>query len=118
MKFPINHARIVTAARIWVFLATVALANECSGWAVEGLANGDGHPLGRDFINSWTDARLALLGRFSEVYDLTASQKFQQTVINGSLAIYHYIYPPSMAILILLLRAVARSRQCLSSVRV
>ena len=95
----INNGRLVTVARIWVLMAAVALAVEFFGHGVGGLTNGGSHPLGHDFINSWSGAKLALMGRFGEVYDFTAFHVFQESVVGDSLTNYHYSYPPTMALL-------------------
>jgi hypothetical protein len=99
MASPLNNARLAAIARIWILVAAVALIVEFSGFTVEGLTNGQGHPLGRDFLNSWAGAKLVLLGRFADAYDFAAYHDFQQTIVGAAIQMYHYSYPPTMALL-------------------
>lgn len=95
----IGRLRLDVLAWIWLIAAATAIAIEYSGHWSAGLTNGDGHPLGRDFVNMWAGARLAWLGRFNEVYDLAAFHAFQESIVGAGLSMYHYSYPPVMALL-------------------
>lgn len=60
-----------------------------------GLTTPTGQAFGSDFIDFWSAARLALLGRLADIYDLERFHRFQEEVLGGSLDLYHYSYPPS-----------------------
>ncbi|NMJ41776.1 DUF2029 domain-containing protein [Roseomonas sp. JC162] len=60
-----------------------------------GLTTPTGQAFGSDFVNFWSAARLALLGRIPDIYDLDRFHQFQEAALGGSLDLYHYSYPPS-----------------------
>ncbi len=94
-----------TLAGVWIFVATVALVVEFAGYFEAGLTNGRGYPLGQDFINMWAGAKLTALGRTEEIFDFGAFHAFHLSVVGASIQLYHYSYPPVMAVLSLPLAA-------------
>jgi membrane protein CcdC involved in cytochrome C biogenesis len=66
-----------------------------------GLTAGGTYAFGDDFICFWSGPRLALLGRFPEAYDFERFHQFAMSVLGGPIHMYHYDYPPSMALLML-----------------
>lgn len=95
-----------TLASLWIFIAAIALIVEFSGYFEAGLTNGRGYPLGHDFINMWAGAKLTALGRTAEIYDFGAFHAFHLSVVDAGIQLYHYSYPPVMAVLSLPLAAV------------
>ncbi len=95
-----------TLASIWIVVAAIALTVEFSNYLEAGLTDGNGYPLGHDFINTWAGAKLAALGRTGEIYDFAAFHAFQRSVVGADIQMYHYSYPPVMAVLSLPLAAV------------
>ena len=65
-----------------------------------GLTNGDGRPIGDDFINYWSGSFLALHQRAAEVYNWHAYHAFQEQVVGAAVSPnYNYSYPPVMLVL-------------------
>ena len=86
--------RLLAIARIWCVIALPLLAFTWWRQSSVGLTDGIGHPLGEDFINFWSGARLALGGDWRTVYDIAAFHRFEEAVVGGPLDLYHYSYPP------------------------
>jgi arabinofuranan 3-O-arabinosyltransferase len=106
--------RIRAAAQCWVVVAVIVYFFNLLQQTNLGLTNGTGRPLGDDFINYWSAAKLATLQRASEIYDMDAFNAFQETVVGatieyfnyvGPIAFYHYSYSPAMILLTLPLAA-------------
>jgi arabinofuranan 3-O-arabinosyltransferase len=89
-----DRGLLTRVAVMWIAAAVAA-----HGWYVfdrtrVNLTDGSRWPLGDDFINTWSGARLALHGRVGEIYDLAAFHAFQASVVGPDLQLYHYSYPP------------------------
>ena len=67
---------------------------------IRGVLYADGSPVGGDFINLWSTARLIVLGRVSEIYPVARFMAFQGT-ITGHAEIYlrQWAYPPHSLLL-------------------
>lgn len=105
---------VLAAARCWIVLAGAYYLFDLLHQTQQGLTNGMGRPFGDDFINYWSAAKLAVLGRASEIYDLQAFHAFHETVTGaatgfhppiGPITFYHYSYPPVLLLLTLPLAA-------------
>ncbi len=110
-----NAATIRAAAHCWIVIAGAYCIYDFFFLHTQlGLTNGMGQPLGDDFINYWSAAKLASLQRAAEIYDLHAFNAFQTTAAGapvgylspiGPIAFYHYSYPPALFLLTLPLAA-------------
>ena len=89
----------------WIAIAAAVFLFDLFQQTKLGLTNGTGRPLGDDFVNYWSAAKLASLQRASEVYDWMAFHRFQESVAGGPLDFYHYSYPPVLLLLTLPLAA-------------
>lgn len=111
-----NADTLRVVAHCWIALAAAYCLYEFLFLHTRlGLTNGLGRPLGDDFINYWSAAKLASLQRVAEIYDLHAFNAFQGTVVGatvgyhnpiGPITFYHYSYPPVLFLLTLPLAAI------------
>lgn len=67
---------------------------------IEGYLYPDGTPAGGDFINLWAAAKLALEGRFAEVYDPAAFMSFQAGLAGAPTGLRLWVYPSHSLLLI------------------
>jgi arabinofuranan 3-O-arabinosyltransferase len=89
-----------TIARTWVVLAGAFCVYDLFRKATVGLTDGDGRPIGDDFINYWSGAFLALHQRAAEIYHWPAYHAFQEQLVGAAVSPnYNYSYPPVMLIL-------------------
>jgi alpha-1,2-mannosyltransferase len=65
----------------------------------KGLLFADGTPVGGDFINMWTTARLVLSGDIAAIYDPDAFMAFQQTLVPADIGLRLWAYPPQTLLL-------------------
>jgi arabinofuranan 3-O-arabinosyltransferase len=89
----------VVLARCAIPVMAVAYVVDLVRQTRDGLTNGDGRPLGDDFINYWSAAVLSAHGRAREVYDWTAFHAFHEILTGSALDFYHYSYPPILLLL-------------------
>jgi len=61
----------------------------------EGLLDGTGHAMGRDFVNNWTAARLASEGRIHEVFDPFQFYAAVHAMVDPTLLFHFWPYPPT-----------------------
>src|SRR5262245_43493273 len=67
---------------------------------VRGVLYPDGTPVGGDFINLWSTARLILLGRVAEIYPVARFMAFQGTITGGAdIGLREWAYPPHSLLL-------------------
>lgn len=76
-----------------------------AGWAAElaqsgGLLFRNGTPVGGDFINMWTVARLVLAGDVGAIYDPAAFDAFQQSLVQSDIGLRLWAYPPHILLLV------------------
>lgn len=69
------------------------------GWGMElsrssGYLFQNGTPVGGDFVNLWTVARLVLMRDFAGIYDPAAYDAFQQSWVGGYIGLRLWAYPP------------------------
>jgi alpha-1,2-mannosyltransferase len=68
--------------------------------AVKGVLYPDGTPVGGDFINLWSAAKLVLAGRLEDIYLVERFMSFQGTITNGAdIGLRLWAYPPHSLLL-------------------
>lgn len=79
-----------------MFAVTTLLLLAADTWmhTRAGLADAEGIPLGRDFINYWSGAKLAAAGHAMQAYDLDGFVAFQRAHIAANATLKWYSYPP------------------------
>jgi arabinofuranan 3-O-arabinosyltransferase len=84
-----------------LFAAAVLLLLVADVWmhTRAGLADAEGIPLGRDFINYWSGAKLASSGHALQVYDIDGFAAFQRAHVAANATLKWYSYPPVMLLL-------------------
>jgi len=102
---PISAAVMRGFGAALAVLGGIAFVGHLWHETANGLASEHGLAFGDDFVNFWSAARLTLLGRTMEVYDVEALHQFQRMVLGGDIHLYHYNYPPSAILLTLPLGA-------------
>jgi len=60
----------------------------------DGLLIGPASPLGGDFVNLWSAARLVLSGDFQSIYPPDAFMAFQRTFLDADIGLRQWAYPP------------------------
>ncbi|WP_054312612.1 glycosyltransferase family 87 protein [Mesorhizobium sp. 1M-11] len=74
-------------------------SSELSG--INGLLNADGRPVGDDFINLWTVARMELSGQAGKIYSIADFEAYQATLVGGAeLGLRLWAYPPHSLLLV------------------
>jgi hypothetical protein len=67
---------------------------------IRGVLYPDGTPVGGDFINLWSTARLIVLERVSEIYRVARFMAFQDTITGGvDIGLREWAYPPQSLLL-------------------
>jgi len=67
---------------------------------IRGVLYPDGTPVGGDFINLWSTARLIVLGRVSEIYPVARFMAFEDTITgNADIGLRQWAYPPHSLLL-------------------
>ena len=83
----------------WCLAWPIQLALHLAGQMQKGWTDGIDRPFGEDFLNFWSGGRLALSDAAATLYDIHAYHAFQVRVVGGPIDLYHYSYPPTMALL-------------------
>jgi len=113
-RFSPNMDTLRAVAHCWIVVAAAAYLFDLWRQTAVGLTDGSGRPFGDDFINYYSAAKLAVLGRVDEVFNLDAFNAFQEAVVgadvfytgvSGPITFYHYGYPPVLILLTLPLAA-------------
>lgn len=74
-------------------------SGELSG--ISGLLYADGRPVGGDFINLWTVARMELSGQADKIYSVADFDTYQKTLVGGAdLGLRLWAYPPHSLLLV------------------
>jgi arabinofuranan 3-O-arabinosyltransferase len=89
----------IPIARCFAGIAAVTYVIDLLQQMRDRLTDGNGRPLGDDFVNYWSGAFLASHGRAAEVYDPAAFHAFEQSVVGPQLGAFHYSYPPVLLVL-------------------
>ncbi|HWA49555.1 MAG TPA: glycosyltransferase family 87 protein [Dongiaceae bacterium] len=67
----------------------------------DGLFSADGIPLGRDYVNVWTAARIALEGGVADLADPIRFHALQEQLLGRPFELHNWSYPPHLIPLIL-----------------
>jgi hypothetical protein len=94
-----DPARLRLISRAWLIAAACTFAAHLWLQTARGMTDGAGHPFGDDTLNFWSAARLAVLGRIDEIYDLLKFHEFEMLQVGHTIDFYHYSYPPVMVLL-------------------
>jgi hypothetical protein len=97
-----DAALLRKVAHVWVALAGAFCAFDLWRKTMVGLTDGDGRPVGDDFINYFSGAYLALHQRAAEIYHWPAYHAFQEALVGAAVSPnYNYSYPPLALVLTL-----------------
>src|SRR5256885_7038743 len=89
-------------AHVWIALAGAFCAFDLYRKTAVGLTDGDGRPIGDDFVNYFSGAYLALHQRVAEIYHWPGYHAFQETLVGAAVSPnYNYSYPPLALVLTL-----------------
>jgi hypothetical protein len=89
-------------AHVWVALAGAFCLFDLYRKTAAGLTDGDGRPIGDDFVNYFSGAYLALHQRVADIYHWPAYHAFQEQLVGGAVSPnYNYSYPPVLLVLTL-----------------
>src|SRR5436190_5305526 len=89
-------------AHMWIALAGAFCAYDLWRKTGVGLTDGDGRPIGDDFVNYFSGAYLALHQRVAEIYHWPAYHDFQEHLVGAAVSPnYNYSYPPLALVLTL-----------------
>ena len=87
-------------AHVWIALAGAFCAFDLWRKTGVGLTDGDGRPIGDDFVNYFSGAYLALHQRIADIYNWPAYHAFQQQLVGAPVSPnYNYSYPPLLLVL-------------------
>lgn len=67
--------------------------------AVDGLLYPNGSPVGGDFINLWSAAKLVLSGGIADIYDVDRFMAYEQTFTGADIGLRLWAYPPHSLLL-------------------
>ncbi|MDP9138294.1 MAG: DUF2029 domain-containing protein [Pseudomonadota bacterium] len=81
-------------------LVYFCLAKSGETLGIAGLLYANGSPVGGDFINLWSAARLVLAARTSEIYDVDQFMSHVQTLTGAATGLRIWAYPPHSLLVI------------------
>jgi hypothetical protein len=97
-----DDALVRRIAHVWIALAGAFFAFDLWRKTGVGLTDGDGRPIGDDFINYFSGAWLALHQRAGDIYHWPAYHAFQGELVGATVSPnYNYSYPPIALVLTL-----------------
>ena len=97
-----DDALLRRIAHMWIALAGAFCAYDLWRKTGVGLTDGDGRPIGDDFVNYFSGAYLALHQRVAEIYHWPAYHDFQEHLVGAAVSPnYNYSYPPLALVLTL-----------------
>ncbi len=97
----IDRERILRWGVPFAIAFLLFLVWDFSAHSVRGITDEAGEHIGRDFINYWSGAKLAVDGKAATAYDLKEYYKFQRSVTGDGGEFKLYSYPPVMMLLTL-----------------
>jgi arabinofuranan 3-O-arabinosyltransferase len=90
-----DDALIAKIAHVWIALAGAFVVFDLWRKTGVGLTDGDGRPIGDDFVNYFSGAYLALHQRIGDIYHWPAYHAFQEQLVGAAVSRnYNYSYPP------------------------
>jgi hypothetical protein len=101
---PVMHDAVLLRkiAHVWVALAGAFCLFDLYRKTMAGWTDGDGRPIGDDFINYFSGAYLALHQRTAEIYHWPAYHAFLEQLAGAAVSPnYNYSYPPVLLVLTL-----------------
>jgi hypothetical protein len=104
LSFPVlgDDALLRRIAHVWIALAAAFCIFDLWRKTGIGLTDGDGRPIGDDFVNYFSGAWLALHQRVAEIYHWPAYHAFQGELVGAPVSPnYNYSYPPVALVLTL-----------------
>lgn len=97
-----DDALVRRIAHVWIALAGAFVVLDLWRKTGVGLTDGDGRPIGDDFVNYFSGAWLALHQRTAEIYHWPAYHAFQEQLVGAAVSPnYNYSYPPLALVLTL-----------------
>ena len=97
-----DDALVRKIAHVWIALAGAFVVFDLWRKTSVGLTDGDGRPIGDDFVNYFSGAWLALHQRAAEIYHWPVYHAFQEQLVGGAVSPnYNYSYPPLALVLTL-----------------
>jgi len=97
-----DDALLRKIAHVWIALGGAFYAFDLWRKTAVGLTDGDGRPIGDDFVNYFSGAYLALHQRVAEIYHWPAYHAFQEQLVGAAVSPnYNYSYPPLALVLTL-----------------
>jgi arabinofuranan 3-O-arabinosyltransferase len=97
-----DDALIRRIAHVWIALAGAFVVFDLWRKTGVGLTDGDGRPIGDDFVNYFSGAYLALHQRAAEIYHWQSYHAFQESLVGAWVSPnYNYSYPPVALVLAL-----------------
>jgi hypothetical protein len=97
-----DEALMRRVACVWIALTAAFCAFDLYRKTAAGLTDGDGRPIGDDFVNYFSGAWLALHQRAAEIYHWPAYHAFQEQIVGAAVSPnYNYSYPPLALVLTL-----------------
>jgi hypothetical protein len=89
-------------AHVWIALAGAFCLFDLWRKTGVGLTDGNGRPIGDDFVNYFSGAWLALHHRVADIYNWPAYHAFQEQLVGAPVSPnYNYSYPPLLLVLTL-----------------
>jgi hypothetical protein len=97
-----DAALLRKVAHVWIALAGAFCLFDLYRKTGVGLTDGDGRPIGDDFVNYFSGAYLALHQRVADIYHWPAYHAFQEQLVGAAVSPnYNYSYPPLALVLTL-----------------
>lgn len=97
-----DDALIRRIAHVWIALAGAFVVFDLWRKTGVGLTDGDGRPIGDDFVNYFSGAWLALHQRVGDIYHWPVYHAFQEQLVGAAVSRnYNYSYPPLTLVLTL-----------------
>jgi hypothetical protein len=95
----------LTERRIVVYSGTLLLmvAAAAIGWIFlsKDMVDGQGRPLGFDFISFWAASKIGITGNPADAYDLRLMERAIKLAVPATRSVYGWFYPPPYYLVIL-----------------
>lgn len=97
----LTFTRVMRWAKAFAVVWALFLVFDVWAHSTQGITDEAGEHIGRDFINYWSGAKLAVAGRAAEAYDLKAYLALQKGYAGALSEAKIYSYPPVMMLMTL-----------------